>query len=259
MLRSLSEIIGYLVYSGQSRIGKCKDVIFDDQKWTTRYIDVDTGTWLPGRRVLLSPLSLQEPNHVNQIIKTSLMAKEIEEAPNLEDDAPVSKYWEDKYYSHFGWPPYYKGGALWGPTNTPRDLLIQLKEENSPEDNQRFLRSIREVNGYKLSCKEDEFGQVSDFIVDSQNWAIRYIVVETHRWIPGEKVLISPDWVENIDWPNRQMDFNLTKREIVNSPKFNSREPINKVYELQLYDYYGRPKYWETQKLSHEQRRQEVL
>jgi hypothetical protein len=33
------------------RVGTVKDFLFDDQSWKIRWMVVDTGYWLPGRRI----------------------------------------------------------------------------------------------------------------------------------------------------------------------------------------------------------------
>ena len=55
MLRSIDEMIGYeLLIEGKS-VGKCKDLLFDDDCWTIRYLLADTGKWLFDKKVLISP------------------------------------------------------------------------------------------------------------------------------------------------------------------------------------------------------------
>ncbi len=36
-------------------IGKVKEFYFDDRYWTVRYLVADTGNWLTGRQMLISP------------------------------------------------------------------------------------------------------------------------------------------------------------------------------------------------------------
>ena len=73
---------------------------------------------------------------------------------------------------------------------------------------------------------------------------MRYLVVDTRNWLPGRKVLVSPDWVDAVDWSERKVHVGLTKEGVENSPEFDPNAPVNRRYEEMLYDYYGRPKYW---------------
>jgi hypothetical protein len=54
MLRSVKELQGYAIRAIDGDIGQVHDFYFDDQSWLIRYLVVDTGNWLPGRRVLIS-------------------------------------------------------------------------------------------------------------------------------------------------------------------------------------------------------------
>jgi hypothetical protein len=63
-------------------IGSVYDVYFDAQHWTVRYFVVDTGTWLSGRRVLVSPMSLRTPaDVVGDRLNVGLSKAQIEQAP----------------------------------------------------------------------------------------------------------------------------------------------------------------------------------
>ena len=58
MLRSASHLKGTTIAATDGDIGSIQDLYFDDLTWTIRYLVVDTGTWLPGRQVLISPRSV---------------------------------------------------------------------------------------------------------------------------------------------------------------------------------------------------------
>jgi hypothetical protein len=53
---------GYKLDSLDGEIGKVKEFYFDDRHWTIRYLVADTGNWLPGRQVLISPYALVAVN-----------------------------------------------------------------------------------------------------------------------------------------------------------------------------------------------------
>jgi hypothetical protein len=74
------------------------------------------------------------------------------------------------------------------------------------------------------------------------------MVVDTKNWLPGRKVLVSPEWNKNVNWSKQEVSINMTRESIKKSPEFDPSAPINRAYELQLYDYYGRPTYWDNQK-----------
>jgi len=58
MLNKAKTLNGYSLKSLNGEIGKVKEFYFDDQYWTIRYLVANTGNWLMGRQVLLSPYAL---------------------------------------------------------------------------------------------------------------------------------------------------------------------------------------------------------
>lgn len=248
MLRSLNEIKGYTLQATDGDIGGIKDVFFDDQSWTLRYFVASTHRWLPGRKVLISPASVGEPDWTAQVLPVSLTKEQIKESPPLKTEEPLSRQHEENLSVHFGWPAYWGpigGGALGQPfsPSVPPQPLEQT--EDRPPEGDPHLRSVDEVDGYHIEGEDGEVGHVQDFIVNTEDWVLRYLVVDTRNWLPGRQVLISPQWAESIDWYGESVHVELTREAVRNSPEYNPDEPVSRDYEIRLYDYYGRPKYWE--------------
>ena len=248
MLKSVKEIMGYVLQAQDGDIGRCNDFLFDDLVWTIRYMVADTGKWLPGRKVLISPISLGETDWGSKLFQVHLGKQQIEDAPELDEHAPVSRQYEIKYHEYFGWPSYWGGVEAWGVHAYPGPLAAEKKKEfveNDPENGDSHVRSVKEVTGYRIQAIDGDMGHVEDFIVDDQSWTIRYVVVDTRNWLPGgRKVLISPAWIKSIDWPQSKMTIDLSTEQIKESPEYDPYAPVNREYEARLYDFYGRPKYW---------------
>jgi sporulation protein YlmC with PRC-barrel domain len=111
-------------------------------------------------------------------------------------------------------------------------------------DDAPHLRQTREVIGYHIHANDGDIGHVEDFIFDDKTWIIRYMVIDTRNWLPGKKVIVSPEWITDIDGEESKVYVNLSQAEVRNSPEFDPSAPVNREYETRLYDYYGRPKYW---------------
>ena len=58
MLRSVKDLHYYGLHATDGNMGVVYSVLFEELTWTVRYLVVDTGTWLPGRQVLIAPISL---------------------------------------------------------------------------------------------------------------------------------------------------------------------------------------------------------
>ena len=99
MLRSIKDLIGYPIDAVDGKVGKVEDALFDDRYWRLRYVVADTGTWLPGKKVLLSPAHLKAPETgwVGNHFPTDLSRAQIEDLPDLKTDAPVSHQYEEEY------------------------------------------------------------------------------------------------------------------------------------------------------------------
>jgi sporulation protein YlmC with PRC-barrel domain len=249
MLRSIKALYNYVLAAKDGETGRCKDFLLDDKRWTIRYMVADTGKWLPGRKVLISPLSLGEPDWESRLLPVLLTRKAIEDAPSLDQDAPVSRQHEIRWARHYGLPFYWLGEGLWGTADRPAALVIQNLPEIMPDETtdnmDSHLRSASEITGYKIEAADGDIGHVEDFIMDDDNWRIRYMVVDTSNWLPGRKVLVDICWINTIDWLASRIKINLSREQVKASPHYDPSAPVNREYEIRLYDFYGRPKYWE--------------
>ncbi len=137
---------------------------------------------------------------------------------------------------------------MWGTDPYPAALYAKAREELKHKEEQpekSHVRSVKEVTGYHIQATDGEIGHVEEFILDDQAWTLRYLVVDTRNWLPGRKVLVAPAWVTSVNWANRNVGVDLTTGAIKNSPEYDPSAPVNREYEVRLYDFYGRPRYWE--------------
>ncbi len=109
MLRSIKDLLGYPIDAVDGRIGKVKDALFDDRYWRLRYIVADTGKWLQSKKTLISPDHLKSPETgwIGNALPVDLTKRQVEEAPSLETDAPVSKQYEEDYAKYYNLPIYW--------------------------------------------------------------------------------------------------------------------------------------------------------
>jgi hypothetical protein len=62
-------------------IGHIKDFYFDDQNWHVRYVVVDTGLWLTGRKVLVSSAALSRQPNDAQRLSVDLTKEQVRTVP----------------------------------------------------------------------------------------------------------------------------------------------------------------------------------
>jgi hypothetical protein len=235
------------------KIGKAHDLFFDDAQWGVRYLVVDAGSWLPGRRVLISPASLGQADWMKRVFPIELTKEEIENSPGVACDKPVARQLEKEVADYFSWPVYWNPAAVLAGSvasvNPPPPTVPQTGKEDTTEapaerQGDPHLRSAREVAGYHIQAQDGEIGHVEDFIVDDEAWIIRYVVVDTRNWLPGRRVLLAPDWFVSFDWHESMARTGVSKGAIQDAPACDHSQPINRDYEGRLYGYYGRPAYW---------------
>jgi hypothetical protein len=249
MLRKASDLTGLRLGATDGEIGRVEDFYFDDQTWTVRYLVADTGKWLTGRRVLISPFALEnvDPQHTHLNVK--LTKEQIERSPSIDQDKPVSRQFETDYARYYGWPMYWYGPALWGPTpypvydGIPREPIADpmlAQQKGDPH-----LRSASEVKGYYLHARDGDLGHVEDFIIADADWAIRYFVIDTKNWWPGKRALISTQWIKEVSWDKSNVSVDLTRELIKVAPEYTGDVELSRDFEARLHSHYRRSPYWE--------------
>jgi uncharacterized protein YrrD len=245
MLDKAKDLSGYKLRSSDGDIGKVKDFYFDDHFWTIRYLIADTGNWLTGRQVLISPYALKGVDRVERNIAVNLTKDQIKDSPPLDSDKPVSRQFENFYFGYYGWPGYWGGPYSWGPYpyiardgDQPRDWA----QGGKPVDH--HLRSTGQVTSYRVKASDGEIGHVEDFIIDDKTWAIRYLIVDTKNWLPGKRVLISPQWIQNVSWHESSIFVNVPRATVRQAPEYICDSSLTRDYETRLHSHFNRQGYW---------------
>ena len=184
MLLSIKQLYGNKLGASDGEIGHVKDFYFDDQNWAVRYVVADTGSWLPGRQVLISPHAFGSLHQAGKLLLVNLTRKQIEDSPSIESHKPVSRQYEEEYYRYYGWPYYWQGDGLWGMSGFPilelpaTPLPSEPATANGPQPERAdaHLRSTQAVSGYHIQASDGTIGHVCDFMMDAESWAIRQLV-----------------------------------------------------------------------------------
>jgi hypothetical protein len=251
MLRNSTHLKGFTIRTTDGELGTVDQLYFDDETWAIRYLTVETGGWLGGRQVLISPISVVGTEWQARRLDVALTKKQVENSPNIDTHQPVSRQHEAAYYGYYGYPYYWEGPYLWGPAFYPSALAIPTTASTEAtadrigkESMDSHLRSTEAVTGYDIEAADGEIGHVHGFVVDDKAWAIRYIEVATRNWWPGKMVLVSPAWIERMSWIDSKVYAGLSREAIRNAPEYVESAPITREYENRLYNHYGRPPYW---------------
>jgi uncharacterized protein YrrD len=245
MLSHANILKGYKLDSLDGAIGDVEEFYFDDRHWTIRYLVANTGTWLTGRQVLISPHALANVIQEKQRIVIDLTKKQIEDSPSLDSDKPISRQFEEDYYGYYGWPLYWGGPYVWG--DAPYPVRERSKSRTAAPGEKVWdahLRSTDEVTGYHIQAVDGEIGHVEDFIIDDETWTIRYLIVDTRNWWPGKRVLIAPQWIERVSWSEQKVFVIFNRETVQQSPEYQEHSLPTRVYEAGLHMHYNRLGYW---------------
>lgn len=251
MLTNASFLKGLTIHASDGELGTVDQFYFDDETWAIRYLTVETGGWLGGRAVLISPMSVLHTDWPAKQLDVALTKKQVENSPGIDTHVPISRQHEAEYNLYYGYPYYWGGAYLWGPARYPAGLTVPTNasaktkagsvERESPDSH---LRSTEGIHGYYVEATDGEIGHVDGFVIDNEAWAIRYVEVATRNWLPGKKVLVSPAWIERVSWPESKVYSGLSREAIKSAPEYLLSRPLTRDYEHRLYAHYGRPPYW---------------
>jgi sporulation protein YlmC with PRC-barrel domain len=231
MLRSASKIIGYRLNGVDGEVGRAVDFLLDDTVWEVRYLVVETGPWLDGRRVLISPSALCKGEWTSRRLVLDATREKIESAPSLEGDGPVSREHELELSRHYGWDV--GGFSLLGDSAEvpPPAVVPPVREEPA-------LRSLKELLGQALAAEDGGVGHVEDLIVDDDDWACHHLVVGSKNWLSGRKILVPVEWIKKVNWADHQVEVERSASSLESEPEFN---PLAPVYERSIYERQPQP------------------
>ncbi len=256
MLRNVKDLRGYAIRATDGLIGDVDDVYFDDVDWAIRYFVVDTGGWLPGRHVLISPVAIGHADWLRRELPVSLTKAQVAGSPAIDTKRPVSRQREVEYSRYYGYPYYWGGAGLWGMGAYPGGMTTEVLVDQDMKTHQtsaasrgedEHLRSGHAILGYHIHATDGDIGHVRDLLVDDRTWAIRYLILDTSNWWLGHEVLVAPPWIESVSWAQAKVSVDLTRQAIRDAPPYDPTSALDRQREQAIYDHHGRLGYWMEQ------------
>lgn len=174
MLRGINDLKRFTIAAIDGNLGGVRDLYFDDRSWAVRYLVVDTGPRLPGRRFFVSPLAVRSSDPTTLRLGVSMRQVET---------SSVS------------------------PAQPCR--VLPESPARAGDGGDVHLQTATAVMGYAIRAEDGEIGHVKDVLVDDKAWAIRYLVVDTEQWWGGKRVLVSPGWLTRVAWDESRTLFCL--------------------------------------------------
>jgi len=248
MLWNASALVGFSIGANDGEIGTVHDLLFDDIDWVVRWLVVDTGSAGLERKVLLPVSALGIPDASLRKFPVYLTVQQVQNSPDVEMDLPVSRQIEEGLYNFYGWAPYWRNSDTLLSNSIVKPLVIPLQnvvpnsanhDDASLPDGDPNLRSIAVVKQYNIHAADGNIGHIDDLLVQDHNWIIRYIIVDTRNWWPGEKVLVSPRAMREINWEERTVHLNVDRRKVKNSPLYDPSSTADGAYDEEFLKYFG--------------------
>ena len=247
---NLSNTEKCMVRATDGDVGRVEQCYFDDLTWTIRYISVRIDDHVPSERIVLLPLAaFGKPNWEKQVLPVNLTLSQVRSSPHIEVDDHISRQHEIALHQHYAWPGYWGINFYVPPIPEITSFLASTSAEadmraTSGEGIQKIdphLRSIRDITKCRIIAQDGKVGRVDDFQIDETSWSIRYLMICTQYWRPKKRILLSPQWIKQVDWQDQQMFLNLSKNELKKCPEFDETKPINPDYEGKLRDHLKQP------------------
>jgi hypothetical protein len=259
MLRNANRLDGFKLHARDGVVGEVRDVYFDDHRWIVRYFVVDTGAWLEGRAVLVSPAAVTMTDWDRGEMTSNLTREQVKNSPSVESSPALSREREAALLQYYNWPAYWGAasfmdvgmalpsvptmavplhgipGAITDPQANPTRTAAGVTIADAQ------LRSGRAIVDYHIEATDGGIGHVEDLLLDESTWEIRFVVVDTRNWWPGKRVIIAPEWADHVGWDDGKVYVHLTRAAVKGSPTYDSAHPVTSDYSRQVHDHYGRP------------------
>ena len=240
MFISSKQLTHFSIHAVDDKVGGIRDILFDDETFTIRYLVADTNTWLPlSRKVVISPIAVTELDNDEGTVDVNMTVEKLKNSPSIDEHKPVSREYEEHLFKYFGYGYYWIGPGAWGEFAHPNELVEQQQTEEPeslhPKKTSNHLRAVGEVSGYEVATTTDNVGHISNFIIDTRSWEIVMLVVDTNNWLPGGKHLVLlPHDIKSIDWAAHCVAVTLNHDELINRPELDSDRITEEGYVTML-------------------------
>ena len=250
MLIKATDTTGYDVQATDGTLGTVTDLLFDDSRWTVRWLVVETGNWWTDHRVLIPASALGHPDAEARTFPVNLTMAQVKGSPGVDTHRPVSRQFESSAYDYYGFSPYWgtdlymSGFAYWGGMVPMAPSLEMERRENeiaqiARQNEDANLRSVAEITGYHIHATDGDIGHLSDVLIEDTDWSLRYLIVNTSNWWQGKDVLISPRSTQSIRWTEQLIYLSVTRDLIRTSPEYDRARKIDPAFEADIARHYG--------------------
>lgn len=240
MLFAANGLIGFPLSATDGRIGSVKDFLVDERGLRVRWMVVDTGDWLPGRKVLIHPLAVQRlqvpekpafpmlDSGSRLVVSVNLTRRQIEASPEAREGEPVTEELENRLSEHYGWNPISRSDEDTEPGPSGAEPL-----------GDRPLASAAAIKGMAVQGVDGEIGLVDNVFLDDIRWTVRYLVVARRAWLSTKLVQAPISAISAIDWRGRTVRLDLARERFDSAPQWDPQRMADGMAEKRLLRHFG--------------------
>jgi len=216
MLASMNSLRNCIVRAYDDAIGNVIDFHFDTYEWTTRYFVVDSGGFMPGKRLLIPPVALGWADLPRREFFVHCTKQEIAQMQTAAFDAVMSRRDEDAIYRHFEMRP-----DDWRGMRLPGSFGIHVVA-SLEADALAPLHSFGELRGFAVKAGDDHVGTLDDLFVEDAHWDQQVIVIALERG--AGRVTAPVDLARPIDWRAREALIDAPAEVVRKAPQTQDRD-----------------------------------
>ncbi|MBI2513560.1 MAG: SRPBCC family protein [Opitutae bacterium] len=223
-------------------VGTVDDLLLDDAMWTVRYLIVDTGVWLAGRRVLLAPLAVNGHAADSNSLNVGLTREQIRTSPLSSPVEEVTRADEARLHEHYRWPPYWVATPMAGGIVPPPAAFERPEPRREPPPaGDPHLHSARHVRGYHVVATDGDIGAVEDFLVEPRSWRVAFVIVDTNGWLPGGKALLEPHTIDRVSRTEAKVFVHESRAVVKTHPPYSPDQVLDAEYLTGLQRHFQHP------------------
>jgi hypothetical protein len=215
MLNRMRALLNHRIHASDGLIGTLDDFYFDDSQWIMRYLVVDVGWFMRGRKVLISPVAIMGIDAASQTVSLKHSMNQIRNSPDIDVEKPVYRQLEEQLLNYYGWVPHW----------TPQHDLPEPQAQAVPTGD-THLRSMNNVCKYTIMAFDGRAGSIVDFILDDNGWRLPLVVLDTSHYLSANQVILPALRFKGIRVEDKEISIDMNRADIANSPRFDSTRPL---------------------------------
>ena len=234
--------VGEAPMTGDEVLGTLHDLYVDTRDWRVSWLVIARGGLLSSRRVLIGTDRRVAFDTGARRLVTDLTDYDVETAPEEGEVRTVSDQRAEERAPRGG-SGLLPGPAGDDPTAAGADgaMLAPGADALPPSEEERHLRSAREMIGYALAGRDEDVGHVRDLLVDTDSPAIAWLSIDVGSWLAGREVVIRPHWITDLSWSESRLTVDLSREQLRGAPPLETLDGLDRAYASSLARFYRFP------------------